>query len=295
MGTQNIKAQVHLVATDKMEHNGLQILKHNSFLRLPITGAEGRRLVAKGLIPQHLYFTTDEEIKEDDPILYLIHVREPKTFHGLPILAKYNPAVHLHKKDCVKIIATTNPELSFNAGQKHIGQVPPHERFPIIDTPFIEAYIKSYNEGNPIKEVLLEQIDNGEGDWTGDNYTGEPFWNSKWELKLRPNGSVIVHPTVKSKSDLINEALEIIKRECEKADVRKYLNLNNCGFSQIERNIAERIINLGNPVKERMFTMREMVDFAIWLTNYSQQHIVNQYNHYVLGDDAVKPKEYDFS
>ena len=38
--------------------------------------------------------------------------------------------------------------------------------------------------------------------------------------------------------------LEIIKDESEKADVRKYTCINGFGYSQFERNIAERIVKL---------------------------------------------------
>ena len=36
------------------------------------------------------------------------------------------------------------------------------------------------------------------------------------------------------------KVLEIIKDESEKADVRKYTCINGFGYSQFERNIAER-------------------------------------------------------
>jgi len=38
--------------------------------------------------------------------------------------------------------------------------------------------------------------------------------------------------------------LEIIKDECEKAGVRKYANINQFEYSQYERNIAKRILEL---------------------------------------------------
>jgi hypothetical protein len=42
----------------------------------------------------------------------------------------------------------------------------------------------------------------------------------------------------------IAKALEIIKEETENADVRKYTCINGVGYSQVERNIAERIVKL---------------------------------------------------
>lgn len=38
--------------------------------------------------------------------------------------------------------------------------------------------------------------------------------------------------------------LEIIKDESENADVRKYTCINGFGYSQLERNIAERVVKL---------------------------------------------------
>lgn len=38
--------------------------------------------------------------------------------------------------------------------------------------------------------------------------------------------------------------LEIIKEESEKANVRKFTCINGFGYSQFERNIAERVVKL---------------------------------------------------
>jgi len=63
-----IKANVHLLATDN--DNPTQV----SIMRLPqknklyshVAGGEFRKGLQMGHQPQHLYFTTDEEIKEGD-------------------------------------------------------------------------------------------------------------------------------------------------------------------------------------------------------------------------------------
>lgn len=235
MGTQNIKAQVHLVATKENR-------KDNTIYLSPFNHLIHSHTSAPDYVPQHLYFTTDEEIKDGN--LYLSDVNNA--------VCKWTQHYSATNGYGRKIVATTNPELwgrlcgasdgqftesNGNRASKFVGnpELIENSGCAKIDTPFIEAFIKAYNEGNPIKEVLLET----QYKQHSSGLYHDPMQS---ELKLRPNGSVIIHP-----------------------------------------------------IKERMFTMREMVDFAIWLTNYSQQHIVNQYNHYVLGDDAVKPKEYDFS
>ena len=41
-----------------------------------------------------------------------------------------------------------------------------------------------------------------------------------------------------------DKILEIIKEESENANVRKYTCINGFGYSQFERNIAERVVKL---------------------------------------------------
>ena len=94
---------------------------------------------------QHIYITSDEKIKEGDwiqrgneiPVLYT------KDF-WFDFGVSYN-----------KVIATTDTSLKthhFNKGVfknlEYSLPQPPQE--------FIEAYVKSYNEGNPITEVMVE-------------------------------------------------------------------------------------------------------------------------------------------
>jgi hypothetical protein len=37
---------------------------------------------------------------------------------------------------------------------------------------------------------MVEVVDNGEEDWMGDDYTGEPVWNSKWEIIFNQNNEI---------------------------------------------------------------------------------------------------------
>lgn len=203
MGTQNIKAQVHLVETD--EDNPTRV----SMTRMPqkgklvahIAGGEFRRYLQMGYKPQHLYFTTDEEIKEP---CWIIAIRESDGkemllyIENIPDNPKYfdmKGGYALFRHLCRKIVATTNPELwdikhRFQSeGANSFSHLLPDNGVPKIDTPFIEAYIKAYNEGNPIKEVLLE---------LATSYTENELYkvevHYKHQLKLKSNGSVIIHP-----------------------------------------------------------------------------------------------------
>lgn len=59
------------------------------------------------------------------------------------------------------------------------------------------------------------------------------------------------------------KVLDIIKDESEKADVRKYTCINGFGYSQFERNIAERVVKLfAIPRVSKRFSF---ADFAIGL------------------------------
>lgn len=58
---------------------------------------------------------------------------------------------------------------------------------PKIDSTFIEDYVKAYNEGTPIKEVMIEY----------GSITNTRNHTEKYQIdfpKLTPDGSVIIHP-----------------------------------------------------------------------------------------------------
>lgn len=58
-----------------------------------------------------------------------------------------------------------------------------------------------------------------------------------------------------NKIDMLTEenVLQILKEECEIAGVRKYTCINGFGYSQLERNIASRIVDLNQkPTNETL-------------------------------------------
>lgn len=102
---------------------------------------------------QHLYITSDEEIKEDDWFITNQngHWELQKcqkicddgiimSFEEEIAMDQENTYFVFKSKSCKKIIATTDTSL----------------RLPQPPQEFIEAYIKAYNEGNPITEVMVE-------------------------------------------------------------------------------------------------------------------------------------------
>lgn len=175
-----IKAKVHILPADKIlittparcEEREVTIAKGDKtgILYLFKKRSDWFYGIEDMYTPQHLYFTTDEEIKEGDKVL---HDGEVKTaiLLGMFLGFKWKDAdkdrsEHFDKHNWPKkIVATTNPELWKNKWTS--GEYEPSTPFqsitqgiPKIDIPFIEAYIKAYNEGNMITSVFLEIEEN---------------------------------------------------------------------------------------------------------------------------------------
>lgn len=215
MGTQLKKHQVHLVAT---EWSTILLNGRSNKLTSYYGDYQGKSNI---LTPQYLYFTIDEEIKGGDWILGI----ETSPFSGQ--IVKASKDYHQRKDHWRKIVATTNPELwsepnncdgcqtglplvnGIHKDHQLMGIGCTANRYkkgvPPIDNPFIEAYIKAYNDGKPITEVMLETMFDKsklcdcyytkfcqstmlpKGVYCRDTEYPET-------LKLKSNGSVIVHP-----------------------------------------------------------------------------------------------------
>ncbi len=152
----------------------------------------------------HLYFTTDEEIKKGDWIL------DHEEFKTINHYTKEGIA----RGKWYKIVATTNPDLwdkdtpigsGGNIFSRKIG-------IPKIGTDFIEAFVRE--QGN-IKEVNLELLDHG------------PIIPSMGVLKLRSNGTVVIHP-VKERMWNDEQVIEILQmyEDAQKSLAREWFNKN---------------------------------------------------------------------
>ncbi|MEI6186967.1 MAG: hypothetical protein WCP46_00500 [Alphaproteobacteria bacterium] len=148
---------------------------------------------------KHLYFTSDEEIKEGDWFINLLYntVKQASNW--------------IYVSTCKKIVATTNPELFKNTKYNmdmaknswfnalHRAESP--ILIPRIGDDFVEAYIKAYNEGHPITEVMLDYTFDAVKQWIG--HTSR----ENYRPKLRSNGTVIISPVVEkmySKDELLD-------------------------------------------------------------------------------------------
>ncbi len=131
---------------------------------------------------QHLYLTSTDEIKQGD---YYIHNQKPIGPRVLQCVSLDMPM------DSVKIIATTDKSLSTTTmlGNSVFNII----TVPQIPESFIQAYIKAYNAGTPITEVDLEytsEIITEQSTERGDFHAEEIV-----SLKLRPDNTVIIHPS----------------------------------------------------------------------------------------------------
>lgn len=158
------KAQVHALPTEKAAQLGTHKTKWI---------CHTQEYVQKHgvLNPHYIYFTTDEEIKEDD---WFINFLTNKVCQCSAVFRAING------KDR-KIVATTNPDLWYKPMNKGCWGIDFEEALfggvAKIPTDFIEAFVRE--QGN-IKEVMLEYTNK-------DNPYGENI------LKLRNNGTVIIH------------------------------------------------------------------------------------------------------
>ena len=128
---------------------------------------------------QHLYLTSDEEIKEGDWVIENsnIIVKVVSLFED-NCLVKNNTAYNTNLKLCKKIVATTDNSINVN--------------YPIAEIPesFIQAYIKAYNEGNTITEVTVEYEQIKKREITS---IGTMSISNTFITKTRSDNTVIVH------------------------------------------------------------------------------------------------------
>jgi len=137
-------------------------------------------------VPQHLYITSDEEIKERD--WYWNNTRESV------VQCKYS-RVELSSKD-VKIIATTDPSLNL----------------PQIPQSFISLYIEEYNAGRKIEKIWVEYHHDYIGKCIPDEEGCHCYNNS---LKINPDNTISIEPikdswTREEVVELIKQSLNVI-------------------------------------------------------------------------------------
>lgn len=139
------------------------------------------------ILPHHLYITSDEEIKEGD--WYILKIGNDES---QPL--RRTDCESVFRGDKKRIVATTNPELWTKTPIESTSGHFLNQPLPKIPTDFIEVFAREQG----IWEVELE-IDNHLPDTDGD--FGKP--------KLRPNGTVIIHP-VQEKKFTMKEMVDFV-------------------------------------------------------------------------------------
>lgn len=154
------KCKVVMLPTEKQkQHSSLQLVGENNKLYNSPNDIENDMDLIDNLgWNQHLYILSDEEIKEGDCFLgfkageiqeegywVVVTPQNKKEYVGSGVFVK-----------AVKIIATTNPELYTPEILDSKGNILLEQQLPKIYPDFIEAFIKEYNAGNPITEIMVE-------------------------------------------------------------------------------------------------------------------------------------------
>ena len=134
-------------------------------------------------------------IAKGQPLLvHIMNIYISQNITNFIILAGYKSEIILEffAKNCKKVIASTDPELRIKTGSYKLdGEVRVMESLPQLSKDFIKAYVKAYNEGNPIKKVMVEYeikkyLKKGVGKYSHPEYYVDEF-------KLTDNNEVIIH------------------------------------------------------------------------------------------------------
>lgn len=181
-GVPCVEARVHMVATDVVHYIGVCIkpmsdrkVGNIEYFRSPMF------MSLEYWQPQHLYITTDEEIKEGDWYLTdnLLVLKVNKLLMGL-VYAEGDHGRQI--RHCRKIISTTDPKLRFG---NVTGEIETDTSFPLSQIP--QSFIEEYCKAGGIENVRVEC------EVTFDNKKWLPE-NRKVQLKTDSNNCIIIHP-----------------------------------------------------------------------------------------------------
>jgi hypothetical protein len=185
-GVPCIEARVHMLAADGV--GALSTRKSSGVITAYIKD------LGNIYQPQHLYITTDEEIKKGDYI-----------YDGLDKVGKTtknSDFTWMNKVNTIrKIIATTDPKIYFNdIGE---GVIESYGKLPQIPQSFIEEYCKAggidrvmvecidewfLTNGKPIPDVMRESMERN----LRKNSLAK--WNIVYTPKTDSNNCIIIHP-----------------------------------------------------------------------------------------------------
>lgn len=166
-----------------------------------------------GDVYQHLYFLSDDEIKEGDWYVNF-KVNEKNWDEIIPDrvckadLNKTNEfKVHPYSKYCKKIIATTDKNLIWlDKSEKNPELARPNGLWKCLPEPsegFIQKFVNAYNSGNPITEVDVEyeRVKQALSIISKKTKNGSDYTEVEWEfqdiLKINPKDNTITIKKIK--------------------------------------------------------------------------------------------------
>ena len=202
--------------------------KRTKVVMLPTNEKAGLKLGQNGLLVnntlgydshftnQHLYFLCDDEIKEGDWWVDLLEKRIFKVTEEDVIVTKADGLPHNEFK---KIIATTNTSLLIG-GPKSKNWV--YLPFPQPFEGFIQKFIESYDDGNPITEVDVEYDSNLDQIGSEDDEYFE-------KLKVNPKDNTITIKKVKdiwSREEVVNLLQQFNNDKPGEFDCSKWIEEN---------------------------------------------------------------------
>jgi len=186
---------------------------------------------------QHLYFLSDEEIKEGD--WYISAMKS--------IISQHNGTEKL-PDGWKKIIATTDKSLEISNNLDYNQLLPNRKDFrfylPHPSQQFIEKYIEEYNKGNVITDVLIEYELISNEEYFGNTVNPDddvPYFDEK--LKINPKDNTI---TIRKTKDSWNRE-EVVKLLEEIHD----MSYENCQYDY-SLTATARYVNVDKWIEENL-------------------------------------------
>lgn len=157
--------------------------------------------------PQHLYFLSDEEVKENDWfIMNGCILRQCKQINNNLIASIEDTTGGQHYKDvCEKVIASTDESINIEKDVLSINQGRFWNHYPtekrILPQPsksFLEVFVREYNKGNIIRWVNVEHEDEIITEsTTHDGNPASKFVGIENRLKINPKDNTITIKPIK--------------------------------------------------------------------------------------------------
>jgi len=237
------EARVHMLATEDPSCIAFHKLKDEE----PGLFYSDKPSVEEAFDNQHLYITTDDEIKEGD--WYLWKGAEQKNIHQCKISVEndLNKLNVEYKYLAEKIIATTDTKLTKTKSSKDKKGFTEYEMRRLFEIP--QSFIEEYCKAGGIDKILVEYkvITN-----TYDNMVDlmcphsvaeyEQTTSSTLELKTDTNNCIIIHPVEEKMYS--RDTFDKMLKECYQSGV------DGVSWEEVAKRIKRKLIEIVEPKSE---------------------------------------------